>query len=52
MVRFTLQRNGGSCTTFTPTAKMLSSFNVEMNDSKKSSEKEDNEIIFKILNNF
>lgn len=50
MVRFTLQRNGGSCVTFNPSAKMLKLFNVNMYDFKKS-ELEENDIIFEVLNN-
>lgn len=50
MVRFTLQRNGGSCITFNPSTKMLSLFNIEMYDFKKS-EPEENEIMFEMLNN-
>lgn len=44
MVRFTLQRNGGSCTTFHPSTKMLKLFNVYMYDFKNI-ETDDNEII-------
>ncbi|KAK9729859.1 hAT family C-terminal dimerization region [Popillia japonica] len=50
MVRFTLQRNGGFCITFNPSTKMLSLFNIEMYDFKKS-EPEENEIMFEMLNN-
>lgn len=49
MVRFTLQRNGGSCTTFHPSAKMLKLFNVNMYDFK-SAEPDENDIIFQLLN--
>lgn len=35
MVRITLQRNGGSCTTFNPSTKMLRLFNTNMYDFKK-----------------
>lgn len=51
MIRFTLIRNGGSCTTFNPSSKMLSLFNVNMYDFKKSESSEENEIIFDVLDN-
>lgn len=50
MVRFTLQRNGGSCKTFQPTTKMLKLFSVNMYDSKKT-ESADNDMIFEVLDN-
>lgn len=51
MIRFTLIRNGGSCTTFTPFSKMLSLFNVNMYDFKNSDSSEETDIIFNVLVN-
>lgn len=50
MVRFTLQRNGGSCTKFQPSAKMLKLFNVNMYDCKKS-ESEENDLLLEVFDN-
>lgn len=53
MVRFSLQRNGGSfniCITFNPSKKMLSMFNIKMYDFKNSETLEETETMFEILN--
>lgn len=50
MVRFTLQRNGGSCTTFQPSAKVLKLFNINIYDFKKS-ESEDNDLLLEVFDN-
>ena len=49
MIRFTLQRNGGSCITFNTSTKMLSLFDIQIYDFKNLDPEE--EIIFEILNN-
>lgn len=53
MVRFTLQRNGGSCTTFQPSTKMLKLFNVNMYDQQKTNTDgdNDNDMVFEVLDN-
>lgn len=50
MVRFSLQRNGGSCITFNPSKKMLSLFNAKMYDFKSSETSEETEALFEIMN--
>lgn len=53
MIRFTLNRNGGSCTTFNPSMKMLNLFNQKMYDFNKNDPRgvEENDILLDVLNN-
>lgn len=53
MVRFTLQRDGGSCVKFIPSARMLKLFNVNMYDFKNlsnSKTQRDSQAFDEILN--
>ncbi|XP_074026139.1 zinc finger protein 862-like isoform X2 [Leptinotarsa decemlineata] len=51
MVRFTLIRNGGSCSTFNPSSKMLRLCNVNIYDFKNVDSSEDIDVIYNVLDN-